>query len=96
MNIGKTIAALTAAAIIPLSSAFPASSADIVVTPSANDVYVPDWVPDDLESAIKFHNTYGAVHIQGDYVCIVFPEDNRQAIKGSHCVSLLFTAPRKL
>ena len=75
MNIGKTIAALTAAAIIPLSSAFPASSADIVVTPSANDVYVPDWVPDDLESAIKFHNTYGAVHIQGDYVCIVFPED---------------------
>ncbi len=75
MNIGKTIAALTAAAIIPLSSAFPASSADIVVTPTANDVYVPDWVPDDLESAIKFHNTYGAVHIQGDYVCIVFPED---------------------
>ena len=75
MNIGKTIAALTAAAIIPLSSAFPASSADIVVQPSANDVYVPDWVPDDLESAIKFHNTYGAVHIQGDYVCIVFPEN---------------------
>lgn len=77
MNIRKTLAALTAAAaLIPLSTAAAASADDPDPTEIHGiQVLAPEWIPDDLESAIKFHNTYGAVHIQGDYVCIVFPED---------------------
>ncbi|WP_295132065.1 dockerin type I repeat-containing protein [Ruminococcus sp.] len=77
MNIRKTLAALTAAAaLIPLSTAAAASADEPDPTEIHGiQVLAPEWIPDDLESAIKFHNTYGAVHIQGDYVCIVFPED---------------------
>ena len=50
-------------------------------TTPANDVdLLPDWIPNDLESAIEFRNTYGATHIGGqnesDLLCVVFQEPN--------------------
>ena len=77
MMLKKLAAAVTAAsmAIIP----FPAGNVN-VFTPM--NVYaegtgakaaLPDWIPEDFESALEFRNTYGAVHIQDDLICIVYP-----------------------
>ncbi|WP_296691122.1 dockerin type I repeat-containing protein [Ruminococcus sp.] len=32
---------------------------------------LPDWIPNNLESAIEFRNTYGATHIDNGLICVV-------------------------
>ena len=52
-------------------SLMPASAAD---TPDE----IPGWLPDSLSSAIEFRNSYGAVHIQDGYICVVHESGNPQ------------------
>lgn len=35
---------------------------------------LPEWIPDDYESALEFRNTYGATHIGNGLICVVYPE----------------------
>lgn len=86
MNRTKLTAALltAAAAIIPLSvnslnahpdePVFAADTAD-----PAAAVKLPDWIPDDFESALNFRNTYGATRIDSGLICIVFQESQERA-----------------
>jgi len=75
MKIKKITAAFTAATLLPFSSSIIPMSANAFSSDYDSDEYVPEWVPDDLESAIGFCNTYGATHYENGYLCIVFPED---------------------
>ena len=75
MNIRKITAALSAATLFPFSASIIPLSANAFSSDPDSDEYAPEWVPDDLESAIKFSNTYGAAHFENGYLCIVFPED---------------------
>ena len=75
MNIRKITAALSAATLFPFSAGIIPMSANAFSSAPDSDDYAPEWVPDDLESAIGFCNTYGATHYENGYLCIVFPED---------------------
>ena len=35
---------------------------------------LPDWIPSDFDSALEFHNTYGAVHIDNGLICLVLKQ----------------------
>ena len=39
---------------------------------------LPDWIPDDFDSAVEFRNTYGATHIDNGLICIVCPDRARK------------------
>lgn len=81
----KLIAAViaAAAAVSPLprdSSVLPApaaSAADAEVTAA-----LPDWIPNDLGSAVEFRNTYGATHIDNGLVCVVYRVEPDPAPEG--------------
>ena len=60
----RLFAALSAAALC--LTALPLNASAVVVMPTA-----PASAPTDLTSAVQFHNTYGAVHIEDGRLCIV-------------------------
>lgn len=68
------------AAVIALPLAFAAMPA---VTPVSAVVPtdIPEWVPTDFETAMKFANTYGATHIEDGLLCIVKTRDNNENLK---------------
>ena len=39
---------------------------------------LPDWIPNDFDSAVNFRNTYGATHIDNGLICIVYPNCARR------------------
>lgn len=47
---------------------------------TAAAVKLPDWVPQDYEHALYFHTDYGRTHIEGEYLCMLFTENNEQAL----------------
>ena len=78
MNLKKITAAAIAvtAAFAPLSSGSISALAPQTVFAETHGMgaALPDWIPSDFESALKFRNTYGATHIRDGLVCIVFKE----------------------
>ena len=78
MKFKKLSAAVIAAAMafIPLSSDISAAlpSSTVYAAEHAMGAALPEWIPQSYESAQNFRNTYGATHIEGGLVCIVFRE----------------------
>ena len=75
MKFNKLTTAVIAAvtAITPLSMSAPAlAPATVFADEKGDTARLPDWVPNDYHSAVEFRNTYGATHIEGRYVCIVY------------------------
>ena len=74
MKSNKRIAALLAAviAVTPLSvnSSLWRSSPAVFAAETAA-VKLPDWIPNDLETAVSFRNEYGATHIEDGFICVV-------------------------
>ena len=56
----------------------PVVSAVVVEEPAA----LPDWIPKDFESALKFRNTYGATRIGDGFICIVYEEHFEKVPEG--------------
>ena len=74
----RLIAVMTAGVMLTSAISMPSVLAAEQTT-SANAVdSLPDWIPNDLESAVEFLNTYGATHIgnenESDLICVVFEE----------------------
>ena len=76
------------------------------LTVSAQDTAVitklPDWIPNDFESALAFRNTYGATRIADGLICIVFkqqyekvPDGEPQGIK-RYALTVNGDAPKTL
>ncbi|HRR77382.1 MAG TPA: hypothetical protein P5191_11305, partial [Ruminococcus sp.] len=83
MKLKQTAAILIAAAtaVIPFTSstASPFKAPSAVYADSASALAeLPDWIPDDFDSAVEFRNTYGATHIGNGLICIVYPERVRK------------------
>ncbi|MCR5600643.1 MAG: hypothetical protein K6G33_07880 [Ruminococcus sp.] len=71
----KILSAITAAAISAgTSPLFPAAAnaADTMA------VKLPNWIPQDFESALEFRNTYGDTHIQNGCLCVLFTESSKE------------------
>ena len=77
----KLIAALCAAAIS--LAQLPATATGIPVTASAAETgalaELPDWIPDDFDSAVEFRNSFGVTHIGNGLLCLVFTEEKETA-----------------
>lgn len=80
MKATKLTAVLLAAAIAPLSlnTAPLLSASTVFAEDTAALAKLPDWIPNDFESATQFRNTFGAVQIQNGLICIVYPERVRK------------------
>lgn len=86
MKIKKLAAAVLAAA----TAIIPLSSNGIAILPSstsyaaqhATGAALPEWIPQNFESALDFRNTYGATHVQDGLVCIVFREQAEKVPEG--------------
>lgn len=64
--------------------ALPLTFAAIPVIPPVSAVDpadIPEWVPTDFETAMKFANTYGATHIEDGLLCIVKMRENNENLK---------------
>ena len=80
----------TAAAVIAAAAAFaPITSGSISFIPSAvcaeeytKGAALPDWIPCDYDTALKFRNTYGGTHIEDGLVCAVFREQREKVPEG--------------
>ena len=73
----KPIALLTAGVMLTVSaSLLPVYSAEQQTTTKSTNAIAPppDWLPSDFDSALKFRNTYGAIHIEDGLICAVFQE----------------------
>lgn len=72
----KKLRKLTAAVIaLPLAfAAIPAVTPVSAVVPTD----MPEWIPTDFETAMKFANTYGATHIEDGLLCIVTRQEDSQ------------------
>ena len=66
------LAAFTAAMPFSLNTSVLLSSPAVFA--ESTDTALPDWVPNDLESAVEFRNTYGATHIEDGLICLVLQE----------------------
>lgn len=78
MNFKKLTAAALTAALTIISvpaGAFSAYDHSAVYADEVSyETELPDWVPTDFESALKFRNQHGATYVGSDLVCIVFRE----------------------
>ena len=82
----KLLAAMLAAAsaFTPLSpfrltaQERPVVSAVVVEDPAA----LPEWIPNNFESALKFRNTYGATRIGDGFICVVYEEHFEKVPEG--------------
>ena len=73
MKFTKLSAALFAATLVITPFSFSDSA---LLTPSAmvaegTAATLPEWIPNDFDSAVEFRNTYGATHIDNGLVCVV-------------------------
>lgn len=68
------------AAVIALPMAFAAIPA-IPPVSAVDPPAIPEWVPTDFETAMKFANTYGATHIEDGLLCIVKTRENNENLK---------------
>ncbi len=78
MRFQRTVAAFiaVATALAPLSTSSISTFIPSAVSAEDNSkgAALPEWIPYDYDTALKFRNTYGATHIQDGLVCIVFKE----------------------
>ena len=80
-----TAAFMAAAALFaPLSPLAPAvQNAPAVYAETIRSVNeLPDWIPNDYESALEFRNTFGATHIDDGLICVVLKETIDKVPKG--------------
>lgn len=49
---------------------------------SEKSAELPTWIPQDFSSALDFINSFGATHIDEDYVCLVFQEKGERDVSG--------------
>ena len=68
----RTLSAITAA--LAAFAAISAASMTAAAEAQPPDLLPPDWVPSSFAEAMQFVDSYGATHIEGDYVCIVMDE----------------------
>ena len=76
----KLIAILTTGMMLTSAVSMPPVLAAEQNTTTVTVGSLPDWIPNDLESAVEFRNTYGTTHIgignESDLLCVVFQEDS--------------------
>ncbi|EWM52213.1 dockerin type I repeat-containing protein [Ruminococcus flavefaciens] len=74
----KLIAVMTTGMMLTSAVSTPPVFAAEQTTPTKSVVLFSDWIPNDLESAVEFLNTYGVTHIgdqnESDLLCVVFEE----------------------
>ena len=78
MKLQKLTAFLLAAICAAAPAASPGLTLQSALAASAEDTQVitklPDWIPNDYESALAFRNTYGATRTADGLICTVFKE----------------------
>ena len=79
MKLKKLMAAAMAvsATVVPFSSEAMNAFIPVNTYAASTDTAetLPDWIPDDFESALEFRNTHGTTYIHDDLLCMVFTED---------------------
>ena len=82
MILKKLTAAVIAAATTITPLTFNAS-APISYAEETNGIAPPpEWLPSDFDSALKFRNTYGSIHIEDGLICAVFQEQAEKVPEG--------------
>ncbi len=79
MKLTKLTAALLAAltacsAAVWSGSGIPREVLTALAADETPPVDMPDWVPEDYESAARFYETYGEIRARDGFVCVVFRE----------------------
>ena len=77
----KKTAAFLTASLIALTgfpgTGFSAASPPVAAAADSGTAKMyPDWIPSSYDSALEFRNTYGHTHIDGNWLCIVFEQED--------------------
>ena len=77
----KKTAAFLTASLIALTgfpgTCFSAASPPVAAAADSGTAKMyPDWIPSSYDSALEFRNTYGHTHIDGNWLCIVFEQED--------------------
>ena len=78
----RILALITSGMILSSATALPPVHAALTPTNDTTIGELPKWIPNDLDSAIRFRDEFGGTHIDDGLICIVFKEQNEKIPDG--------------